>query len=125
MIGDGEHEMPNGEILQRGYILSHFAKHVTGKSRIDAEATGTAARNAGLSITAYNGDNDIVIMIVNPSQNRINQLGFRLPSDIDTSTGKAIVTTESKNMEVTPISFDEKTPYTSIEPYSITTIVFN
>ena len=120
MIGEGEQGTTNGAILQRGYILSHFAKYVTGKTRVGAGITGSSALE--LSITAYSSNSELVVMIVNSSRNHINQLGFKMSSEV--KTGKAIVTTESKNMEVTTISSNEEMFYASIEPYSITTVIF-
>jgi len=49
-------------------------------------------------------------------------LGFRTSSDV--KTGQVIVTTETKNREVSTISSNEDVFYTSIEPYSVTTVVF-
>ncbi|WP_449398484.1 hypothetical protein [Chryseobacterium wanjuense] len=37
LMGDGTYGTPAGVMSKRGYILSHYAKYVTGKTRIDAK----------------------------------------------------------------------------------------
>ena len=47
MMGDGTNGTTVGEITKRGYILSHFAKYATGKTRIGnswADTTGKLSR---------------------------------------------------------------------------------
>ncbi|MCH5684918.1 hypothetical protein LWM68_12095 [Niabella sp. W65] len=61
----------NGEITKRGYIISHYAKYATGRTRIEvnpgsniASAQYTAGKPSFL-ITAYEGTNDITVVLIN------------------------------------------------------------
>lgn len=61
-IGDGEQGTINGEILKRGYAFSHFSKYIKpGFVRVKA----IPAKSIGLEITAYKGNNQIVVVILN------------------------------------------------------------
>lgn len=122
MMGDGTNGTTVGEITKRGYILSHFAKYATGKTRVGnawADATGKLTGSTYISDT---GDS-VVVIVINPSTDTYN-LTVDLP--FYTTSGKMVKTTESVNMASTDLNFTTETarPKISISPSSFTTLVF-
>ncbi len=63
-LGDGDFGTVNNQITKRGYILSHYAKYVSGTTRVShalIDNTGNLSSSAYLSVT---GDS-IVVMVIN------------------------------------------------------------
>jgi len=61
MIGDDEYGTDSGQVLNRGYVMSHYAKYATGKYRVAAETSG----NFQIYATAYEGENELCVVLVN------------------------------------------------------------
>ena len=79
-LGDGQYGTTNNSITKRGYILSHYAKYVSGSTRIKHvlnDATGRLSSSAYLSTT---GDS-VIVMVINPSSDTYNT-SFTLPFNI-------------------------------------------
>jgi glucuronoarabinoxylan endo-1,4-beta-xylanase len=100
-MGDGTYGTPTGVMSKRGYILSHYAKYVTGKTRIDAKWDDKTGALQGSSYISADG-NQIVLMVINSSANTYN-LKVDLP--FYTTSGTKVLTNASSNMVTTPISF--------------------
>lgn len=67
MIGDGE-TVPSGgnkkdEILPRGYVMSHFAKHLPGAWRVNTNSNYTSQTGSFERSAYFKGDSIIVITI--------------------------------------------------------------
>jgi len=58
MMGDGDRGTTNGELLNRGYAVSHFAKYAANSRRIRVSATGSYLQNQG-STTASSNDTSL------------------------------------------------------------------
>lgn len=121
-LGDGQFGTTNNGITKRGYILSHYAKYVSGTTRIRHtldDATGKLSSSAYLSTS---GDS-IIVMVLNPTDDSYNT-HMELP--FNTLNGMQIVTTASKNAAKTSINIDEETysPEMNIEPWSVSTYIF-
>ncbi|MCA5004642.1 hypothetical protein [Sphingobacterium bovistauri] len=99
MIGDGEHGTTKGQIMHRGYVLSHYAKYATGRRRI---AVDKITNNANVFITAYEGVNDVTLVVQNQSDTVIPALQFDLP--VTANSASAEESTATKSMQVAPIS---------------------
>lgn len=123
LMGDGTYGTPTGVMSKRGYILSHYAKYVTGKTRIDAKWDDKSGALQGSSYISADG-NQIVLMVINSSSNSYN-LKVDLP--FYTTSGTKILTNASSNMVTTPISLSTPTfrPGVDIAPSSVMTFVFN
>ncbi|MCQ4139353.1 T9SS type A sorting domain-containing protein [Chryseobacterium sp. EO14] len=123
LMGDGTYGTPTGVMSKRGYILSHYAKYVTGKTRIDAKWDDKTGALQGSSYISADG-NQIVLMVINSSANTYN-LKVDLP--FYTTSGTKVLTNASSNMVTTPISFSTPTfrPGADIAPSSVMTFVFN
>lgn len=121
-LGDGTYGTPNNGITKRGYILSHYAKYVSGTTRIRhsiTDATGQLTSSAYLT----SGADSIVVMVLNPSENTYNTT-FTLP--FNTLGGMQIVTTETVNVEKQAITLETENyqPSVDIAPYSVNTYIF-
>lgn len=121
MIGDGQYGTVDGQITKRGYILSHFAKYVSGTTRIDNTSSGAS----GLQTSAYlsAGGDSVVFMVLNPSASEF-EVTFNLP--FECNNGLAIVTTETQNMKKAEIYNRPKTdsPVLTVQPWSVSTYLF-
>lgn len=121
-IGDGNYGTVDGQITKRGYILSHYAKYVSGTTRIKHsldESSGQMTSSAYLSVT---GDS-IVVMVINPSSNSFTTT-FDLP--FYTNSGQSITTTKSVNMQKSEIEITEETyaPQLQVAASSVNTYIF-
>jgi len=121
-LGDGDYGTKTNEITKRGYILSHYAKYVSGTTRI----SHTLNDNSGnLSMSAYlsqTGDS-VIVMLLNPSADAYNTT-LTLP--FYTKEGREIVTTETQNMKKADLTISEETyePAVDVLPYSVNTYIF-
>jgi O-glycosyl hydrolase len=121
MIGDGTCGTTSGAVTKRGYALSHFAKYVSGTTRVDHQLTDP---NFGLTASAYvtpSGDS-LVVMLINTTTSTYN-VRYDLPFQI--KNYRRIVTTSSKNMTITSGSVDAEsaTPVISIPAKTIATYI--
>ena len=121
-LGDGTYGTTNNGITKRGYILSHYAKYVSGTTRIRHsldDATGKLTSSAYLSVT---GDS-VVVMVLNPSSNTYSTT-LSLP--FNTKGGMQIVTTETQNVQKTSLALDEESyqPLVTVVPYSVNTYIY-
>lgn len=123
LMGDGTYGTPAGVTTKRGYILSHYAKYTTGKTRIEAKWDDKTGVLQGSSYISLDG-NQVVLMVINPSQNTYS-LKVDLP--FYTTSGTKVLTNTQSNMMSTPISLSTATfrPTADISPSSVMTFVFN
>ncbi|AZA86004.1 T9SS C-terminal target domain-containing protein [Chryseobacterium shandongense] len=123
LMGDGTYGTPTGVMSKRGYILSHYAKYTTGKTRIDAKWDDKTGALQGSSYISADG-NQVVLMVINSSSNTYN-LKVDLP--FYTTSGTKVLTNTSSNMLTTSVSLSTQTfrPGVEITPSSVMTFVFN
>jgi O-glycosyl hydrolase len=119
MLGDGEKGTTNGEILKRGYVLSHYANYATGHQRVEAVVSG----NPNLLVSAYVSGEDISLVIINNSKDIIPKAEIMIPVPVTSCTG--IVTTETDNIKNIRLNLDKQSATTSLLPQSIVSIKFN
>ena len=121
-LGDGEFGTKDNEITKRGWILSQYAKYVSGTTRIHhglKDASGKLSSSAYLSIT---GDS-VVVMMINPSADTYTT-NVSLP--FNTKGGQHIVTTETLDAKRSAINMADETHEVDVtlEPYSVNTFLF-
>lgn len=121
-LGDGTYGTQNNQITKRGYVLSHFAKYVSGTTRVShylSDATGKLSSSAYITET---GDS-VIVMLLNPTS-QFYEVNFILP--FNSTDGQLICTTENENMTIEPQEFGEETykPSVDINPYSVNTFIF-
>lgn len=121
-IGDGQYGTVDGQITKRGYILSHFAKYVSGTTRVDLSLGGSSSGMYGSAYRSVTGDS-IVVMVMNPTSSETD-MTFKLPYDVN--AGRKIITTETQNMKKTSLSYESKTdaPVETVPAYSVCTFIF-
>ncbi len=121
-LGDGNYGTIDGEVTKRGYILSHYAKNVSGTTRIKHfldESSGSISSSAYISVT---GDS-VIVMVLNPTNYDYN-MSFTLP--FNSLGGSLVVTTETDNMKKTAFNFQSETyePSLMLLPLSVNTFIF-
>lgn len=121
-LGDGSYGTKDNVITKRGYILSHYAKYVSGTTRVHhtlGDSTGKLTASAYLT---QSGDS-VVVMLLNPSDNTYDT-SIELP--FNTLGGKQVVTTESVNAKKTTLTLEEETfaPQLTVAPWSVNTYIF-
>ena len=120
MLGDGQQGTSNGTVTKRGYIMAHFARFVTGMTRIDATFSGASLEGSGyLSQTG-----DTVVAVVANSGDADCTLTIDLP--FYTTTGKLYTTSKSKNLSASDITPEQETcrPVATIPAQSVATLLF-
>ncbi|MCQ2255459.1 MAG: hypothetical protein MJZ29_08175 [Bacteroidaceae bacterium] len=121
-LGDGNYGTVNNEITKRGYILSHYAKYVSGTTRISHALTDNSGKLSSSAYLSQTGDS-VVVMVINSGSYTYNTT-LTLP--FFTKGGSQIVTTETANMVKTDITCAEETyePTVEIQPYSVNTFIY-
>ena len=120
LLGDGTNGAGSSGILtKRGYIMSHFAKYVTGMTRIDASFPGGVEGSAYLSQTG-----DTVVAVMANNTDNVTDLTFDLP--FYTLTGKSVITSKTKNNQSKTLTQAAETcrPSATIEAQSVMTVLF-
>jgi len=120
MLGDGQQGTSNGTVTKRGYIMAHFARFVTGMTRIDATFSGAALEGSGyLSQTG-----DTVVAVLANKGDTDCTLNIDLP--FYTTTGKLYTTGKSRNFAATDITLEQETcrPTANIPAQSVATVLF-
>lgn len=121
-LGDGDYGTTNNQITKRGYILSHYAKYVSGTTRIRHALTDNTGKLSSSAYITASGDS-VVVMVLNQSADSYNTT-LSLP--FYTLGGKQIVTTETQNMQKDDLAWEEETymPVIEVQPYSVNTYIF-
>ncbi len=130
-VGTGEtrwgSENKRNVLLPRAYVMSHFSKHVTGSTRVNASATNvTVATGAPFQTTAYIKGDSIIVMTINKSDTDY-KAKVRLPYNV--KTGTAIVSTGNETANLCQSSDIEiaeptRTVDATIPPQSLSTFIF-
>jgi len=115
MIGDDQYETEDGDVLNRGYVMSHYAKYATGRYRVDADQTGNFLVNA----TAYEGENDINLVIIFQGR-KPSEASIVLPRDF--SRTNAVVSDGGDNFRPVSVRQEGNTAILRLEPNSITSV---
>ena len=120
-LGDGQRGAGStGSITKRGYIMAHFAKYVTGMTRVDAVFNGSGLQ--GSAYLSQTGDTVVAVM-ANTSATAVD-LTVDLP--FYTQQGQIATTGKSKSLKKTELTFEAETcrPVVSVEPLSVVTVMF-
>lgn len=122
MMGDNDSRSPvsSGLITKNGYILAHYAKFAAGRTRI--AVTSDNVSGSDILATAYAGDNDITVVLINLSENG-RTLDFAVNAG-SISAAAGIQTTETADMNAIecPINKDKKSVEIVSAAMSITSI---
>jgi glucuronoarabinoxylan endo-1,4-beta-xylanase len=122
LMGDGTNGTTIGVMTKRGYILSHYAKYATGKTRIAATWGDNTGLLQGSSYISQDGT-QVVLMVINPSANAYS-LKIDLP--FYSTSGTQVLTDAQNNMATTPMTMAQTfRPGVTINASSVMTFVFN
>ena len=121
-LGDGQFGTSNNVITKRGYILSHYAKYVSGSTRVRHSLEDSTNKLTASSYLSVTGDS-IIVMLLNTGDQTYNTT-IELP--FNTEGGRQIVTTETQNVKKTTLTYEEETyqPVMEVAPYSVNTYIF-
>jgi glucuronoarabinoxylan endo-1,4-beta-xylanase len=120
MLGDGQMGTSNGVVTKRGYVMAHFARFVTGMTRIDA-----TFGDSGLEGSAYisvTGDSVVVVMANSTS----GTVDLTLDIPFYTVNGKSYTTSRSKSFSQATVSIDSETcrPTAQVAAQSVVTLIY-
>ena len=119
MMSDGQRGTGNsGSITKRGYIMAHFAKFVTGMTRIDASFSGGLEGSAYLSQTG-----DTVVAVMANTTDKDVEVTIDLPFYTDGTT--TVTTSKTKSFNSVQTQADEETfrPVANIAAQSVVTVM--
>ena len=123
MIGDDEYGTAAGKVLNRGYVMSHYAKYAAGRYRVDAQREG----NSSVFVTAYEGENDLCVVMINMGENP-SDVSISLPDQFErTRAGVSAAETDEKGAmreKSVNMAKDEKTAKLRLEPQSVVSVRF-
>ena len=123
MLGDGTNGTSTGVVTKRGYVMAHFARYVTGMTRVEAVWNDEAAQSLeGSAYLSETGDT-VAVVIFNASESD-RELTLDLP--FYTQKGKVVTTTKLKNMSETVLDTIDETcrPRVCIPASSVSTVLF-
>lgn len=120
MLGDGQQGTSNGTVTKRGYIMAHFARFVTGMTRIDATFSGTSLEGSGY--ISQTGDTVVAVLANQSDEEQI--LTLDLP--FYTNSGKMYTTGRNRNFKLDNITPETETcrPVATIAAKSVATLLF-
>ena len=123
MIGDNDERSMSekgGKTLKNGYIMSHYAKYVNGRQRIEVSKR---ENNNDILITAYSGQSDITLVIINNGKTQDN-IKINIPAAAK-SCG-AVQTSANENMFNSDVIFDtdKKSATVGLPAQSIVSVKF-
>jgi glucuronoarabinoxylan endo-1,4-beta-xylanase len=108
----------SGNVAKKGYVMSHFAKFVRpGYYRVDA----TGVPQSNVDVTAYTGDNKVVIVAINRNSSAVSQKfiipGGSLASVIPYLTSSSVNMQTQSNIAVSGGAFTATLPAQSITTF--------
>ena len=78
------------KLLPRAYIISHFAKHVTGSTRLESTCSYPFETNADIETSAYIKGDSVIVMAINATDKDDN-LEIKLPYSV--KSGEILLST--------------------------------
>lgn len=123
LIGDGNNGTTEDVVTKRGYVLAHFAKYVSGTTRIHTVLRDPS--HSGLSASAYltASEDTCVVMVLNPSTTKTD-LTLSLP--FQAQKYRYYLTNLSNNLVGKNVTLADMTadPTITVAPASVNTYLF-
>jgi len=117
MIGDDQYDTEAGEVLHRGYVMSHYAKYATGRYRVGVQRSGTSQ----VAATAYEGENDLCVVLINSG---VIQAAATILLPDQFVRVSAVETDANNAMRQKSVSLSKETATVRLAPQSIVSIRF-
>ena len=129
-VGTGETKYgtanKKNKLLPRAYVMSHFAKHVTGSTRLSTSRDMTSGKEADLEYSAYIKGDSLIVMAIDTTATAYD-LRLRLPYEVKSGTHLLSTGNETANLcQENPIAIDEPTKDIIVEmpARSLNTYIF-
>jgi len=129
-VGTGETKYgtanKKNELLPRAYVMSHFAKHVTGSTRLVTSRDMTSGQEAPQEYSAYIKGDSIIVMAIDTTKVDYS-LKIRLPYNVVSGTHLLSTGNERSNLcQESPITIEEPTNYVTVDmpARSLNTYIF-
>lgn len=129
-VGTGESKYGTANkkntLLPRAYIMAHFAKHVTGSTRLTTSRDMTSGQEAAQEYSAYIKGDSLIVMAIDTTKTAYD-LKIRLPYAV--KSGEHLVSTgnETANLcQVQPITIEEPSTMVTVNmpARSLNTYIF-
>lgn len=123
LIGDGEAAFgtQRGQVLKRGVAFSQYAKFVRpGYVRVGVQQGGAAAP---LEVTAYQGDDQIVLVMLNRGDSAVQDAIVEVPQDV--AAAEYYVTSQDRSRESAPVEVGGGQVAVDVDARSISTVVID
>jgi len=96
-------------LLPRAYVMSHFAKHVTGSTRLATSADMTEGKEADKEFSAYIKGDSLILMAIDTTAT-VRDLRITLPYNVRSGIHVLSTGNEAENLcQESPIAIDEPT----------------
>lgn len=117
-VGTGESkygpENKKNTLLPRAFVMSHFAKHVTGSTRLTTSRDMTSGEGAAQEYSAYIKGDSIIVMAIDTVGTGYD-LVLRLPYDVKSGTHMLSTGNEAANLcQESPIELAEPTKIVTV-----------
>ena len=125
-VGTGEAQHPGcdyGKLLRRGYVMSHFSKHVTGSTRLGTTSSVATGTNSSFETSAYVKGDSLIVMAIDTTKNALD-LKLNLPYKV--KSGEHLLSTDEAVCQLNPIDIGEPTSEVtvSLPARSLNTYIF-
>lgn len=123
MLGDGQCGTSNGTVTKRGYVMAHFARFVTGMTRVEGVFSDNASVQLEGSVYLSQSGDTVVAVIANSSSEK-RTLTLDLP--FYTLKGEMRTTTKGQSFKQTLLQLESETcrPEVEIDASGVCTILF-
>ncbi|MBQ1024549.1 cellulose binding domain-containing protein [Micromonospora sp. C95] len=117
--GDAQYGTTKGAVLKRGQAFSQYAKYVRpGDRRV---GLSKSSRVSGLEVTAYRGRGKVVLVLLNRSNNAVNDAVVQVPQNI--SAAEYTVTSRTSGAQSQAVNVSGGQATVNVPARSISTIV--
>ncbi|WBB90186.1 cellulose binding domain-containing protein [Verrucosispora sp. WMMC514] len=117
--GDAQYGTTKGAVLRRGQAFSQYAKYVRpGDRRV---GVSKSSRTSGLEVTAYRGRGKVVLVLLNRSNNTVNDAVVQVPQNI--SAAEYTVTSRTSGAQSQAVNVSGGQATVNVPARSISTIV--
>ncbi|MFY1674557.1 cellulose binding domain-containing protein [Plantactinospora sp. WMMB334] len=116
--GDAQYGTTKGTVLRRGQAFSQYAKYVRpGDRRV---ALSKSSRTSALEVTAYQGRGKTTLVMLNRSNNTVNNVVVQTPRSI--STAEYTATSQNQGAASQPVNLSDGQATITVPARSISTI---
>lgn len=126
-VGSGETKYGKGneygKLLRRGYVMSHFAKNLTGSTRLGSKASVHVGTNSAFQASAYVKGDSLIVMAIDTTKNAFD-LKLNLPYKV--KGGTHLLSTDEAVCQSFPIEMAEASASVtvSLPARSLNTYIF-